>query len=174
MNIKCALWLHNWTDDCEKCIRCGKMRSHPHDWTRDCEQCAKCKQKRYTHHTWNGCRCSTCGSARLDGHQWQGETCGICGDTKSQALDKEVRQACLVAMQRQNFDHDFSSSFETRQTAHLREALRPVADKWGHSVDYLLRAARRMVETDEMLTGFCRVLRRTEEMKAAIESRLRG
>lgn len=132
-NIKCKLAFHDWRDDCEKCARCGKTRNHTHDWSRDCEKCKCCKKE---NHKWNE----------------NGYRCSICGETNLQALTEDVARANMTALRMQLLDvSDFTDlddyglpkpsrlSYEEKRDKHLRNALQPVATKWGRSVDELLR-----------------------------------
>ena len=43
MNLKCAIGLHDWRSDCEKCASCGKPRTGAHAWN-DCV-CTKCGKR---------------------------------------------------------------------------------------------------------------------------------
>jgi len=77
----------------------------------------------------------------------------MCGKINFQALEREVASANLYAIRMQLLDvtgdfanldrydlpKPFAASFEERREKHLREALRPVATRWGRSVDELLR-----------------------------------
>lgn len=40
MGFKCTFGMHDW-DGC-KCTSCGKTRDEVHDWSKDCEKCSKC------------------------------------------------------------------------------------------------------------------------------------
>jgi hypothetical protein len=86
---------HDWSKDCEKCVRCGmtqqdahrwnrcictlcgKTRDEGHDWSKDCEKCVRCGKTRQDDHTWKGCKCITCGKTRDEGHDWS-KDCEIC------------------------------------------------------------------------------------------------
>jgi uncharacterized protein (TIGR02145 family) len=72
---------HDWSKDCEKCSKCGKIESH-HDWSKDCEKCSKCG-KIESHHDWSkDCeKCSKCSATREKQHDWTQdcEKCCKCG-----------------------------------------------------------------------------------------------
>ena len=63
MNLKCLVDFHEW-NGCG-CPKCGKYRDEGHDWSEDCEKCAKCGKTRADQHSWNGCKCTSCGKTRI-------------------------------------------------------------------------------------------------------------
>jgi uncharacterized protein len=83
MNLKCIIGIHDWSEDCEHCAKCGKFKNptdEGHDWTSDCEKCAICGKSSHNHrHTWSGCKCSICGKTRDDEHKYNGNVCSVCG-----------------------------------------------------------------------------------------------
>ena len=67
MNLKCAIGIHDWAADCEKCTKCSKTRNEGHVWA-GCK-CKVCMAKRIKGRTyvegergWDGCT----------GHDWSG------------------------------------------------------------------------------------------------------
>lgn len=79
MPITCSLGFHDW-GGCT-CRKCGKVRDQDHNWSEDCERCARCGAERKGFHDWNGCLCSTCGKTGDEGHDWSEdcEKCARCG-----------------------------------------------------------------------------------------------
>jgi HEAT repeat protein len=66
MAIMCLLGKHKWTG-C-KCSVCGKKRDEGHDWSKDCEKCVRCGAERKDAHKLNGCKCSVCGKSGAEYH----------------------------------------------------------------------------------------------------------
>ena len=63
-NLKCSLGLHDWSNDCECCARCGKIRIGIHKWTRSCGKCQRCPK---INHKWDSRhRCTVCGELDVD------------------------------------------------------------------------------------------------------------
>ena len=48
MSLKCKLGFHSWYG-C-RCTVCGKKRDEQHDWSQDCEKCSKCGKTRAKTH----------------------------------------------------------------------------------------------------------------------------
>lgn len=149
MNIKCALGFHDWSRDCKKCKRCGKVRSRDHDWAGNCEACENCSQIRPNAHAWNGCKCATCGSKRSEGHEWNGNSCTICSTTKQAALFEDCRVAALQAIRRDLLDtsdlftfHSGASSSQyahaTKRAKYIGDAIEGVAKKWNLPIEEVL------------------------------------
>ena len=73
MRLVCTFAGHDWSNDCERCARCGNTRRLPHDWTKDCEKCARCSHVRMGAHDWSrNCeKCWVCGRTRTGAHDWR-------------------------------------------------------------------------------------------------------
>ncbi len=80
MSIKCQIGIHNW-DGCE-CTLCHAKRNKLHDWSEDCEECSRCGRSRKDSHRWDYDKCSVCGKERdknllgsftdpRDGHEYK-------------------------------------------------------------------------------------------------------
>ena len=78
---------HDWSENCNKCLRCGMQREDEHDW-KGCT-CSKCGVKRNEQHDWsdNCIKCSRCGMQREDEHDWKGCTCSKCGVKRNEQHD---------------------------------------------------------------------------------------
>jgi hypothetical protein len=85
VGIGCMIGLHNW-DGC-KCAKCGKVRDEGHDWSQNCEKCARCGKAITSVHVWNGCKCVTCRNTRDEGHDWSQncEKCALCDKERQDA-----------------------------------------------------------------------------------------
>lgn len=100
-----CLFGHSWSQDCEKCSRCGLQRSQQHDWSGDCEKCSKCGASRSGQHDWSlDCgACSKCGATRTAPHDWAADCakCSKCGATRGTPhnwdRDCEKCSECKVA-----------------------------------------------------------------------------
>ena len=87
---------HDWSEDCEKCSRCGKIRmGNYHDWWIDCEKCAKCGKSRENHHNWSkDCeKCSKCRVTRKNQHDWS-EDCEKCSKCDEYKVDDNPNCRC--------------------------------------------------------------------------------
>ena len=122
---------HDWTEDCEKCSRCGasrsaahnwtgckcsacgKTRDGGHDWSKDCEKCSRCGVPRSAAHRWTGCRCSACGKTRDEGHDWSKdcEKCSRCGASRS-AAHRWTGCRCSACGKTRDEGHDWSKDCE--------------------------------------------------------------
>ena len=93
---------HDWSSDCQKCVRCkmtreiahewdgckctgcGKTRDEEHDWSSNCQECTRCLKVRNVAHEWEGCKCCRCEETRDGGHTWDGCKCSRCGETRDE------------------------------------------------------------------------------------------
>jgi formylglycine-generating enzyme required for sulfatase activity len=57
---------HDWSEDCEKCIYCGKIREGQHDWSKNCNKCLNCNISREDKHEWKGFKCVKCGNNKTN------------------------------------------------------------------------------------------------------------
>jgi hypothetical protein len=99
MAFKCKLGIHSWYG-C-KCSECDKTRNEQHDWLKDCEKCLKCGIIRTNAHKWECCKCTTCGKIRDEQHDWSKNCekcskCGKTGTTKHQIKDNKCTICGLV------------------------------------------------------------------------------
>ncbi len=80
--LKCRFGAHEW-EGC-RCARCRKARDKAHDWSKDCESCLKCHKVRSSPHKWKGCKCTICGKIRDEEHDWTKncQRCSGCGRTR--------------------------------------------------------------------------------------------
>ncbi len=76
MSLLCKIGIHSWTDDCNTCSKCGRVRADKHVW--DGCKCTKCGKTRDEQHTWDGCKCSKCGNTRDEQHTMKGCICVVC------------------------------------------------------------------------------------------------
>ena len=89
MNVKCLIGKHDWSEDCEKCSRCGRVRADAHDWSQDCEKCATCGRVRAGAHDRDCEKCTLCGKAKASAHNWSKdcEKCAVCWKARAGAHD---------------------------------------------------------------------------------------
>jgi len=64
MAITCLFGFHKW-DGC-KCNKCGACRDVNHDWSENCERCSRCFRVRLNAHSWKNMKCVNCSMARQD------------------------------------------------------------------------------------------------------------
>lgn len=82
MSLKCLLGKHDWSRDCEKCVKCGETRVGFHRWS-GCK-CSTCGETRDEAHSWQGCKCSVCLEIRDESHDFKGCECAICGKARDE------------------------------------------------------------------------------------------
>jgi hypothetical protein len=107
MAIACILRFHSW-NGCS-CSKCGKIRDEGHNWSQDCEKCSKCGTA--STHNWDGCKCKRCGKTRDKGHDWpQGcEKCSKCGTASTHNWDGCKCKRCGKTRDK---GHDWSQGCE--------------------------------------------------------------
>jgi hypothetical protein len=93
MNFKCFFG-HDWSKDCEQCLKCGKTREEGHNWSEDCEKCSKCGKTQEDAHQWDGCKCTKCEKTRDEGHHWDGCKCTKCEKTRDEGHHWEKGFKC--------------------------------------------------------------------------------
>jgi polyhydroxyalkanoate synthesis regulator phasin len=98
MIIRCKIGIHDWSNDCAKCSRCGKTRNKQHDWSKNCEKCANCNYSRENVHEWAKCKCTKCETTRNEEHTWNLNKCINCGITKKEAIIKDLLVAKFQEM----------------------------------------------------------------------------
>lgn len=110
MNIKCILGNHNWTVNCEKCIKCGHIRNEQHNWS-GCI-CLKCIQTRDEQHNWSvNCeKCSRCGKTRENPHDWSKDckNCSKCREYRGKEEHDWNGCRCSKCEQTRDEQHDWS------------------------------------------------------------------
>jgi hypothetical protein len=145
---------HDWSRSCERCAICKKTRSGCHKWN-GC-RCSTCGSDRLDGHRWVGDACGICGVTRSGALAREIQQAMLKGlamqlhDDDALRFDR-LRSEVLIRipasfpLERQarlsSIEEQARLSFEKRREQHLREALEPVAEKWGRSVDQLLPIA---------------------------------
>ena len=99
MNIKC-LFGHKW-NGCY-CSVCRQYRDAEHSWSNNCEKCSRCGTTRQRHHEWCECKCTVCGIKRDEGHDWSNncEECSRCGVKRKVAHNWDGRRCKLCNIDR--------------------------------------------------------------------------
>jgi len=83
-----------------RCTQCNKTRDEQHDWSKDCEKCSKCGKIRVEYHVWNGCECSKCRKIRDEQHELINGFCLMCGQGSFYyELDKKVYNTVKIGTQ---------------------------------------------------------------------------
>jgi hypothetical protein len=123
MNVKCALGFHSWTG-CQ-CLKCKRTRDEEHNWSKDCEKCSRCGTVRTNAHQWSGCKCSACSRTRDQDHDWTKdcETCSRCGAARANAHQWSGCKCLKCPCQRHRWIDD-----KCQQCGAVREHIKSISE----------------------------------------------
>jgi hypothetical protein len=148
-----CLIFHDWSNDCERCARCGKRRNRAHQWSRNCAKCKHCKKE---NHKFSGPhrRCSICSVPNMD------LLTMLVRSAKIEALQRDLLGIGISPEVRESINnlpsgklnktdiagvvkkHDLE--VEQRRQNNLQNLLQPIANDWDINIDVLIKMAHEM------------------------------